>query len=444
MAVQKPLVYIGGRSKQLPSGDSLAIVWSWVGSTPTTLAGYGITDAVNNFGAQTVAGVKQFSGAVLLLGNSGVKSANPKWEYQTETAARRWRNMYNATDAADGTFSWDKWNGSAWVTIASFDASASNLFIGANAVWHAGNFAPSGYMATSWTLTAGNGLTGGGSGAANRTLTLGTPGDLNGATTNTVTATSHTHAINYGSVLAASTTDLSKHIALFGATIGLCVTASRLNYNIGGSGGHYLMVGGTDIAAATSTGFAVTGVLSATGDITSNGSGFIGDGKVCIRFSDTWLRLNPDGDFTTGIYCGTGLVRHDGPLQVGTSTTNGFYVTTTVAPQWKGIELGYRNIPLTTTNAAYTFVADDAGKGRMHTDATARTYTIPAVFSAGDVLTIVNSATGNLTLTGSGVSLYLTDGTAGAAGNRTLGQRAVATVFFITATQALVMGPGVS
>ena len=45
------------------------------------------------------------------------------------------------------------------------------------------------------TLTAGDGLTGGGDLSANRTLALGTPGSVTGATTNSVTADSHTHAL---------------------------------------------------------------------------------------------------------------------------------------------------------------------------------------------------------------------------------------------------------
>jgi hypothetical protein len=48
------------------------------------------------------------------------------------------------------------------------------------------------------TITAGNGLTGGGTIAATRTLTMGTPNTLTNATTNGVTTESHTHAItNY-------------------------------------------------------------------------------------------------------------------------------------------------------------------------------------------------------------------------------------------------------
>ena len=46
------------------------------------------------------------------------------------------------------------------------------------------------------TITAGNGLSGGGPLTANRTLSLGTPSTLSGATSNNVTATSHTHAIS--------------------------------------------------------------------------------------------------------------------------------------------------------------------------------------------------------------------------------------------------------
>jgi hypothetical protein len=44
-------------------------------------------------------------------------------------------------------------------------------------------------------ITAGNGLSGGGALTASRTLTLGTPATVTSATTNAVTATSHTHAL---------------------------------------------------------------------------------------------------------------------------------------------------------------------------------------------------------------------------------------------------------
>jgi len=46
------------------------------------------------------------------------------------------------------------------------------------------------------TITAGNGLTGGGSLTTNRTLSLGTPSTISPNTTNNVTSTSHTHAVS--------------------------------------------------------------------------------------------------------------------------------------------------------------------------------------------------------------------------------------------------------
>lgn len=48
-------------------------------------------------------------------------------------------------------------------------------------------------------ITAGNGLTGGGTLQDNRTLTLGTPSQITASTTNSVIATSHTHAIDKAS-----------------------------------------------------------------------------------------------------------------------------------------------------------------------------------------------------------------------------------------------------
>lgn len=51
------------------------------------------------------------------------------------------------------------------------------------------------YVPTTRTVTAGNGVTGGGALSGDITVTLGTPSTCSTATTNSVTATSHTHAI---------------------------------------------------------------------------------------------------------------------------------------------------------------------------------------------------------------------------------------------------------
>lgn len=56
----------------------------------------------------------------------------------------------------------------------------------------------SGYVPTTRTITAGNGLTGGGALSANRTLTLGTPSSITLSSTNSVATSSHTHSLALG------------------------------------------------------------------------------------------------------------------------------------------------------------------------------------------------------------------------------------------------------
>lgn len=77
--------------------------------------------------------------------------------------------------------------------------------IGGNNVWHGANLT-SGALNTIYGYTpvnptrnviAGNGLTGGGTLAADRTFTMGTPGTITASSTNSVTATSHTHALTF-------------------------------------------------------------------------------------------------------------------------------------------------------------------------------------------------------------------------------------------------------
>lgn len=78
------------------------------------------------------------------------------------------------------------------------------------------------YMPQTWTLTAGNGMTGGGDGSANRSLALGTPSTVGASTANAVTTGSHTHAI--GADIARSAITIS---AGDGMTGGGNLTANR-------------------------------------------------------------------------------------------------------------------------------------------------------------------------------------------------------------------------
>lgn len=81
-------------------------------------------------------------------------------------------------------------SGTTWLTWTEF--------------YHTGNIssALSGYVPTSRTITAGDGLSGGGSLASNRTITLGTPGAITLASTNSVGTSSHTHTFTPGGTTA--------------------------------------------------------------------------------------------------------------------------------------------------------------------------------------------------------------------------------------------------
>jgi hypothetical protein len=126
---------------------------------------------------------------------------------------------------------------------------------------------------------------------------------------------------DFGSATASSTTDLSRHLALWGTTYGFNVTSNTIN----------LVSAGTNTLSSTSStltskvnhdfsaGIDVTGNITVTGDGFFNGTKLEGDSKEMLRYNDSWLRVNPANEFTSGIYCGSGLLRTDGEFQVGSS-----------------------------------------------------------------------------------------------------------------------------
>lgn len=118
----------------------------------------------------------------------------------TMTGALRWANQ-NGLSPYIGQYSTD---GSLLISLGG-QTTNSGLVLGGtsgNLLWKGNRLFDTSNMPT---LTAGNGLTGGGVLNADRTLTLGTPSTLTAATTNGVTASSHTHAITTTSTGAANT-----------------------------------------------------------------------------------------------------------------------------------------------------------------------------------------------------------------------------------------------
>lgn len=79
------------------------------------------------------------SGAVVGGTATRSESAAPTYQLRTETGVRRWRFQYSATDASDGPFNFDKWNGATWDTKLSINTAATTLTFNGNSVWDAGN-----------------------------------------------------------------------------------------------------------------------------------------------------------------------------------------------------------------------------------------------------------------------------------------------------------------
>ena len=108
--------------------------------------------------------------------------------------------------------------------------------------------------------------------------------------------------------------------------------------------------------------------------------------------------------------------------------------------------IGYRNAPQSSAGAsAYTLVLGDAGDHVIFTGGTTATLTVPTnasvAFPIGTTILVVNDNTGNLTISGAGVTFQLA---AGATGNRTVATKGLATCLKTGTDTWYVSGAGVT
>jgi aspartate oxidase len=109
---------------------------------------------------------------------------------------------------------------------------------------------------------------------------------------------------------------------------------------------------------------------------------------------------------------------------------------TQTLPSTDAVTLGYLNIPL-STNATGTLVATDVGK---FLSLSAGVIVPASIFAAGDVISLYNNTSGNLTITCSAVTLAYIAGTDTDKASVTLATRGVCTVLFIDATTCVLTG----
>jgi hypothetical protein len=125
-------------------------------------------------------------------------------------------------------------------------------------------------------------------------------------------------------------------------------------------------------------------------------------------------------------------------------TTGNFTATGSVSAGTISDSMGpLRRLGANTQSGAYTLVAGDAGKYVAQATNSASVTVPNGVFSAGDMVTIVNLTTTNINIVqGSGLDLNFTaDGTTG---TRTLGAKGACTILFVSSGTSFISGSGLS
>jgi hypothetical protein len=212
------------------------------------------------------------------------------------------------------------------------------------------------------------------------------------------------------------------------------MTASVINATVNGinaTGGNTaeleLQVGGTTAITVNSAGYWVlaNALPVASGGTGSNTATFSGANITSLNASN--------------ISSGTLAVARGG-------TGNEFFTVSGPATSAKtytfpneNMSVGYRNIPpVGTKTGSYTLATSDVGEYVQV--GSGGSITIPdATFAEGDVISIFNNTSGNITITCSITTAYIA-GTDSDKASMTLATRGLATVLFISSTVCVVSG----
>jgi hypothetical protein len=272
---------------------------------------------------------------------------------------------------------------------------------------------------TKATLTAGSGVTiTNGSGSITIAATGGS---------GTVTSVGGTGTVN--GITLTGTVTTSGNLTLGGALTGVDLTTQV-------TGTLPIANGGT---GSTSTTYcSLTSNVTGTLPVANGGTGITSFGTGVA----TWLGTPSSANLAAAVTDETGsgsLVFATSPTLVtpvlGTPTSGNLNSCTADGTN----KVGYRNIPAVgTKTSSYTLATGDVGKYVQVS--TGGSIVIPdATFAEGDVISIFNNTTGNVTLTCSITTAYIA-GTDTDKATMTLATRGVATVLFISSTVCVVSG----
>ena len=208
------------------------------------------------------------------------------------------------------------------------------------------------------------------------------------------------------------------------------------NFSSGLTGTDGTFTGNVNVTGDTT----VTGNLSVGGTITYDDVTSVDSVGIVTAREDLKVLRNFS---TAGVSTFTGQLNASGNIAangniVGDNATNISGISSVTADYLEG---RHGSLGQNVKAGAYTLVLADAGKYINNNSTT----TAPAnIFAAGDVVSIYNDSGSNITIAqGGGLTMYLSDGNA-STGNRTLAQRCVCTIMYLSATHAVISGGGLT
>ena len=182
------------------------------------------------------------------------------------------------------------------------------------------------------------------------------------------------------------------------------------------------------------------GVVSGTSGIKTTGSN---DGQLALQTTTA------GGAIVTGLSIDNNQVTTLAqPLPVASGGTgNAFFTVSGPASSAKtytfpneNMSVGYRNIPISGSAKTSSYQLTTADVGKYIEIGSGGSITIPdATFSAGDVVSLFNNTSGNITVTCSITTAYK-GGTDSDQATVTLQTRGVATILFISGTVCVING----
>lgn len=293
-------------------------------------------------------------------------------------------------------------------------------------------FSSTSALASSAALAANALVIGGGAGVAPSTITTGTGvvtalgvntgsagafvvngGALGTPSSGTVTNLTGTASININGTVGATTPTT-------GAFTTASATTSVTTPSVTNAGTLALSATSTNIITASTNGSERLR-LDTSGNALLGGTAARGT-TVGAAHLDIFNGTAPAGTLTNGI----SLYSASGDFNFMDSSGNGYKV-------------GFRNVPAVgTKTASYTLATTDLGKYVQV--GTSGAIVIPdATFAEGDIISIFNNTSGNITITCTITTAYIS-GTDTDKATMTLATRGIATVFFISGTVCVVSG----